>query len=144
MKIEKLKAEDLAELLELYKELVDYDNSLLTSLRVYQKISRDNNYHLLVAKENDRIIGTVLGIICHSIPLLGMPFMVVEDVVVKEEFRQQGVGKKLFEEIDKIALHNNCAYSMLVSSGRRQEAHIFYENQGYDDPVKGFRKKYYK
>jgi len=143
MVIERLKKDEIPELLELYKELTDrLENSITTSEEVFQKMNSDENYHLLVAKEDDKIIGTVLGIVCHSIPLMGMPFMVVEDVVVKSEYRQKGVGKKLFEEIDKIALENNCAYSFLVSGERRKEAHLFYPKQGYDEPVKGFRKKY--
>ena len=101
-----------------------------------------NDYDMI--KENDKIVGTVLGIVCHSIPLIGMPFMVVEDVVVKSEYRKKGIGKKLFDEIDRIALENNCGYSFLVSGERRKVAHIFYDKQGYNEPVKGFRKKYIK
>lgn len=144
MIIEKLKKEEIPEMIELYKELTDYENNLEDSINVYKKMLADENYYLLVAKEDDKIVGTVLGIVCHSIPLIGMPFMVVEDVVVKSEYRKKGIGKRLFDEIDKIALENNCGYSMLVSSGFRKEAHIFYDKQGYNDEVKGFRKKYIK
>lgn len=143
MIIEKLKKDDIPELIELYKQLTDYENTVGQGEVVYEKMLADENYHLFVAKENDEIIGSVLAIICHSIPLTGMPFVVVEDVIVKEEYRRFGVGRKLFEEIDRIALENNCCYSMLVSSGFRTEAHVFYENQGYNEEVKGFRKKYY-
>lgn len=142
MIIEKLKKADIPQLLELYKELVDFENTREQANVVYEKMLADENYYLLVAKEEDKIVGTVLGIVCHSIPLTGMPFMVVEDVIIKEEYRRFGVGRKLFEEIDRIALENNCCYSMLVSSGFRKEAHIFYDKQGYNDEVKGFRKNY--
>ena len=143
MIIEKLKKADIPQLIELYKELVDDENTVETANEVYEKMLADENYYLIVAKEDDKIVGSVLLIICHSIPLTGMPFVVIEDVIVIEEYRRFGVGRKLFEEIDRIALENNCCYSMLVSSGFRKEAHIFYENQGYNEEVKGFRKKYY-
>ncbi len=143
MIIEKLKKADIPQLIELYKELVDFENTVETANEVYEKMLADKSYYLLVAKEDDKIVGSILAIICHSIPLSGKSFVVVEDVIVKEEYRRFGVGRKLFEEIDKIALENNCCYSMLVSSGFRKEAHAFYENQGYNEEVKGFRKKYF-
>jgi GNAT superfamily N-acetyltransferase len=143
MTIELLKKEEIPELLELYKELGDFEMDLEESKKAYDKMLSDENYYLLVAKEDDKIIGTVLGIVCHSLLILGKPFMVVEDVVVKEEYRRQGIGKKLFEEIDKISHERECLYSILVSSGHRKNAHVFYENQGYNDEVKGFRKKYF-
>ena len=143
MIIEKLKKEDIPQILELYKELVDYENNLPVSQQVYEKMLADDNYYLLVAKDGDTIMGSVLGVVCYSLPVLGKSFMVVEDVVVKKEYRRHGVGKKLFEEIDRIALEKDCLYSMLVSGHERKEAHIFYERQGYDEKVKGFRKKYF-
>lgn len=142
MQIEKLKKQEIPQLLELYKELADYENSVAMSEQIFDKINSDENYYFLVAKENDKIIGTVMGIICYSIPVSSMPFMVVENVVVKKEYREKGVGKKLFKQHDIIAMDNNCAYSFLVSGEKRKEAHKFYLKQGYNEPVKGFRKKY--
>ncbi len=142
MIVERLKKEDLNELIELYKELLDCENEHCVCDEILEKMNNDENYYLLVAKENDKIIGTVLGIVCYSIPMSGMSFMVVEDVIVKEEFRQKGVGRMLFDEIDRISLERNCAYSMLVSSAHRTEAHKFYDSMGYSDPALGFRKKY--
>lgn len=84
----------------------------------------------------------MLGIICKSLAANFEAFLVVEDVIVDEEFRRAGVGRALFMKMDEIALENKCAYSILVSSGFRKEAHRFYESMGYSDSVLGFRKKY--
>ena len=84
MTIELLKKEEIPELLELYKELGDFEMDLEESKKAYDKMLSDENYYLLVAKEDDKIIGTVLGIVCHLLLILGKPFMVVEDVVVKK------------------------------------------------------------
>ena len=142
MHIERLKKQEIPQLLALYKELADYENSVEICEQIFYKIDSDENYYLLVAKENNKIIGTALGIVCYSIPVSAMPFMIIEDVVVKKEYRKKGVGKKLFEKLDKIANENNCAYSFLVSGEKRKGAHKFYLKQGYNEPVKGFRKKY--
>ncbi len=142
MTIEKMKKEDIPELVELYKQLTDCENTVEQSQAVFDKMSADGNYWLLVAKEDDEIVGSVLGIICYSIPLCATPFMVVEDVIVNDSHRRKGIGKILFEKLDEIAVENNCGYSILVSSGFRKGAHVFYENQGYTEAVKGFRKRY--
>ncbi len=142
MTIEKLKQEDIAELLELYKGLGEFEMSLEASKNTYMGMINDESYLLLIAKEDNKIIGSVLGIICKSLLVRGKPFMVVEDVIVDEQYRRKGVGKKLFEKLDEFAKEKLCDYSILVSSGFRHNAHIFYENIGYTEDVRGFRKIY--
>ncbi|WP_010074423.1 GNAT family N-acetyltransferase [Clostridium cellulovorans] len=139
MVIDKLKAEDIPHLLELYSSLVPFELSIENSFEVYKQMLKDESYHLLVAKEDNELLGSVLGICCKS---LTVPFLVIEDVIVKEGLRGKGIGRKLMEALDEFAKKNNCAYSILVSSGFRKEAHKFYENVGFIDSVKGFRKVY--
>lgn len=63
-------------------------------------------------------------------------------VIVKDELRGKGVGRKLMESLDEIAKNRQCAYAILVSSAHRKAAHKFYENAGFIDSVVGFRKVY--
>lgn len=139
MIIEKLKINDIPQVLELYKTLVPFSFSLDNSFDTYQKMLANQNYCLIVAKEDDNIIGTVLGICCES---LFTPFLVIEDFIVKEGLRGKGVGRKLIETLDNFAKENKCSYAILVSSGYRKEAHTFYEKVGFTEDVKGFRKIY--
>ena len=92
-------------------------------------------------EENEEIIGSAIGICCKT---LAVPFLVIEDVVVKEGVRGKGVGGKLMESLDSFAERKNCAYAILVSSDFRKKAHEFYENHGFTDSVRGFRKVYYR
>lgn len=139
MIIKKLKAEDIAELLELYNALIPFEKSIDKSLEIYKKMLTDENYLLLVAKENNVVLGSALGICCNG---LAVPFLVIEDVIVKEGVRGKGIGRKLLESLDEFAKEKQCAYAILVSSGFRKEAHKFYENVGFTDSVQGFRKIY--
>ena len=50
----------------------------------------------------------------------------------------------LFDKIETYAKEQQCVYSILVSSGFRKEAHLFYEKIGYTEDVKGFRKLFTK
>jgi predicted N-acetyltransferase YhbS len=140
MIIEKLKEEDIPDLLELYKDLVPFEIFHEKSVETYKEMLIDENYLLLSAKENGKVIGSVLGICCKS---LTVPFLVVEDVIVKDGLRGKGIGRKLMESLDEFAQEKQCAYAILVSSDFRKEAHKFYESIGYKDGVRGFRKIYF-
>ncbi|WP_068672043.1 GNAT family N-acetyltransferase [Oceanobacillus sp. Castelsardo] len=139
VKVEKAKKEDIPELLELYKELIPLETSLEQSLEIYTNILLDENYFLFVAKDNDEVVGSALGICCIS---LTVPFLVIEDVIVKDGNRGKGIGRQLMESLDKFATDKNCAYAILVSSAFREGAHQFYEKAGFTDSVIGFRKLY--
>jgi len=142
MIIKKLSVDEIPELLKLYEELVPVKNELEVSRKKYQEIINNDDYIILAAKENEEIIGTAMGICCKTLAFKDKNFLVIEDVIVSDKHRRKGIGRKLFEALDKFAIDKNCAYSILVSSDFRVEAHIFYEKMGYIDGVKGFRKGY--
>lgn len=139
MIIEKLKIEDVPDLLVLYRTLVPFELSIEKSFETYKEILMNENYSLLVAKEDNRVLGSALGICCKS---LTVPFLVIEDVIVKEGLRGKGIGRKLMESLDEFAKRKHCEYAILVSSGFRKEAHKFYDSVGFKDSVRGFRKIY--
>lgn len=142
MIIEKLKLEDIEGLLELYKELTPFENSLEKSIEIYKEILQDDQYLIVVAKDNNKVIGSASGICCKCLAVGGSPFLVIEDVIINNDFRGKGVGKKVMKALDEFAKEKNCSYAILVSSDYRKEAHAFYENIGFIDGVRGFRKVY--
>lgn len=139
MIIEKLKIEDISQVLDLHKSIVPYEFSEEEAVQIYKDMSLNEKYYLAVAKEDNKIIGTAMGICCDA---LAGPFLVIEDVVVKEGLRGKGIGRRLMESLDEFAKEKKCAYAILVSSGFRKEAHKFYENVGFTESVRGFRKMY--
>ena len=108
-------------------------------VRQYEATAERPEYYLLVAKRGEKVVGTSIGILCQA---LDAPFFVIENVVVDETCRKQGIGREIFDALDAIAKENNCQYAMLVSSGFRKTAHRFYEEMGYTEDVRGFRKYY--
>lgn len=138
--IENMQKEDLPQISVLYEELIPEGISLQQLEKQFEKIKQKQDYYLLVAKENKKVLGTAIGIVCQA---LDVPFLVIENVVVDATCRNQGVGKKIFQELDNIATESNCQYAILVSSGFRKVAHKFYQSMGYEDDVRGFRKYYY-
>lgn len=140
MQIKKMMPEDLEQIQVLYRELVPEGCPLTTIQKYYDETSSRPNYSLLVAKEGNVVLGSAIGIVCIA---LDTPFLVVENVIVREDCRGRGVGRAIFDELDRFAEEKNCSYAMLASSGYRKGAHKFYEAIGYNDDVRGFR-KYYK
>jgi GNAT superfamily N-acetyltransferase len=144
LEIRKAGQGDLEGLNRLYLQLTNGDHGLSSEFSViFAQMQEDSSYHLMVAiTEGNRVIGSLLGIICKSLAANYEAFLVIEDVIVDQEYRRAGVGRALFMKMDEIALENKCAYSILVSSGFRKEAHRFYESMGYSDSVLGFRKRF--
>jgi GNAT superfamily N-acetyltransferase len=139
MIIEKLNIEDLSQVLELHSTLIPFEISFDKSLEIYKEMLKNENYYLVVAKEDNKVIGCAIGICCKC---LAVSFLVIEDVIVKDGLRGKGIGKKLMQSLDEFAKIKHCAYAILVSSDFRKNAHKFYENIGFTDSVRGFRKVY--
>ena len=139
MIIEKLKIENLSQVLELHSTLIPFEISFDKAIKTYKEMLMNENYYLAVAKEDDKILGSAIGICCKC---LAVSFLVIEDVIVKEGVKGKGIGRRLMESLNEFARTKNCAYAILVSSDFRKNAHQFYEKVGFTDSVRGFRKVY--
>lgn len=67
------------------------------------------------------------------------PFGFMEDVFVDENFRSQGLGRKLIEELIKVAQQNNCYKLIGTSRQARTKVHDLYRRLGFKDWGKEFR-----
>jgi GNAT superfamily N-acetyltransferase len=61
-------------------------------------------------------------------------------LVVGEETRRAGVGRRLVERAEEQARIWRCGRIMVTSAERRAEAHAFYEHLGYDYTGRRFAK----
>jgi predicted N-acetyltransferase YhbS len=142
MIIEKLNKQDIPQLLELYKELTPFENSLDKAYAVYKKMNTDPKYLLLTAKENNELIGSACGVIMDSLATNGNPILFIDAVVVKKNSRRMGIGSNLFLKLDEFAKKNHAACAILVSAAFRMAAHEFYKSVGFINDARGFRKEY--
>jgi predicted N-acetyltransferase YhbS len=140
--IEKATYGDIEDLTKLYEELLGRETNLQKFIESFNLIDSNNNYTLVVAKDKDKnIVGSILGIICYDLGGDCKPFMVIENLIVKNGYRGMGIGKQLMTFLEELAQERNCYFTMLESTYRRKEAHKFYEAIGYaNDVVKGFKK----
>lgn len=139
MVIEQVKPEQFEQVWELQKSIAPLGREKREAKAVLRAMLDSQDHFLAVAREGETVLGTVTGVCCHI--LLGS-FLVIEDMVVREDCRGMGIGKKLMAAMDEFAIQNGCLYAILVSSGFRKEAHAFYKKQGFVEDVCGFRKGY--
>ncbi|ADK16545.1 MULTISPECIES: GNAT family N-acetyltransferase [Clostridium] len=140
--ITRITYDDLNDLSNLYEELLGKKTNLQKFKDKFTLINSNKNYILIGAKDSDNtLVGSLLGIICQDLGGECKPFMVVENVIVKNNCRRMGIGKTLMTFIESFARKKDCYFTMLVSAFKRKDAHKFYESIGYNnDVVKGFKK----
>ncbi len=141
LKIDKISRHNLSELAELFKELSGNEQSVKKMEENFLLMEKNEDYIILGAMLNGKLVGSLMGIVCMDLVDDCRPFMVIENVVVSENCRRQGIGKKLMLEIESVCISRNCYYNLFVSGSKRTDAHKFYESMGYKpDVVRGFKK----
>jgi GNAT superfamily N-acetyltransferase len=139
--IQKLTQSDLPELAVLYQELMDESTNLEIMTATFQWMAANQAYYVLVAKSDEAVAGSLMGIVCWELLGRCRPFMVIENVIVAPDYRRMGVGRALMTEIERLAREQDCSLIEFCSSSTRKDAHRFYESMGYGlDVVQGFRK----
>ena len=109
-----------------------YDVNLDIVKKQIEKLTKDNNHHIIIGFENEqtrKIIGFVHVESYESLYMeAGLNILAL---AVDCNFQGQGIGKKLMSSIEDYALKNNISYIRLNSNVCRTEAHKFYESIGY-------------
>lgn len=84
---------------------------------------------ILVAYINNNIIGYIYG---SEYELLYSDSLInILGFVVKESYRKNGVGTALIDKLEEIAIEKKYSGIRLVSGIDREDAHRFYERNGY-------------
>ena len=125
---------ELSSLLELYTELGDnpipkIDDSIKVK---WKSIVSDKNYHIVVAKENNKIVSTCTVIIIPNLTHNQRPYAFVENVVTSKEYRKKGYGTAVLNYAKDIAIKENCYKIMLLTGSKRESTLNFYKKAGYN------------
>jgi ribosomal protein S18 acetylase RimI-like enzyme len=141
MQIVTLSEQDLPALAELYRQFREEESYLEAMRKTFQRLEKDRNYIFLGVRLRDRLVGSVMGVLCEELYGECRPFMVVEDVIVDRAHRRQGIGSLLMRGIEERAVRNRCSHIMLVTDSSRREALAFYESLGYHpNDYRGFKR----
>ena len=95
-------------------------------------------FHLLVLESDSEVVGTLHLYLVPSLSRGGVPWSVVEHVVVDERHRSKGYGELLMAEAIKRARAAGAVRMSLGGNVRRVDSHRFYERLGFTATQKGF------
>ncbi len=94
--------EDVPALMSLIHDLAKFEKSpesvLLTEAELLRDGFADNPlYEVLVAEIDEQVVGMALTYYCYS--TWKGKYLYLEDLIIKDTFRQKGIGGKLFEAL---------------------------------------------
>lgn len=95
------------------------------------EMRRYPDYRVYVAERRGSAVGTFALMIAEALGSRCRPFALVEDVVVDEAARGEGVGRAMMEFAMRRATAAGCYKLVLSSNVAREAAHRFYEGLGF-------------
>jgi GNAT superfamily N-acetyltransferase len=98
----------------------------------------DPNQQTLVAEVYGEVVGTLVVAVLPNLAHGGAPYAVVENVVVDEEHRGEGIGRALMREALARAREAGAYKLTLSTNAQRKEAHEFYRALGMKETHAGF------
>ena len=137
---------DIPRILELYKELTittsKIESTKNPSLEEYQKtldvINSIPGYDLLVAEDQDGILGSVVLLIVPNLAHRASPWALVENLIIDPKKQRRNTGKKLMKYAMNRARDEGCYKLILNSNKIREGAHKFYRSLGFESSSYGF------
>ena len=130
---------DLRAVVTLLGELHDPPDSL-PDPHVWRSMLAQEGRTILLAAVDGEPAGTADMWVSPNLTYGARPRASVENVAVDAAHRRHGVGRALMREVERRALDAGCYKVQLMSAIRREGAHRFYEDLGYERVAVGFRK----
>jgi len=124
---------DLQSILDLYVEIED-DSRVLSiegARSIFERMQSYPDYKIYVAMSGGSIVGTFELLIMDNLAHMGAPSGVVEDVVVRRDWRGKGVGEQMMRFAMNRCRERGCYKLALSSNLKREAAHRFYDNLGF-------------
>jgi N-acetylglutamate synthase-like GNAT family acetyltransferase len=115
------------------------DSQLDTFEKLITKYSSESDKEILVAENQASVVGMVS---ITYLSRLNQEFfeMYIPELIVTQNYKNQGIGKKLIESCVKLAKDKKCHRIRLESGNQRKESHIFYKSLGFEQSGLSFTK----
>lgn len=136
--VREINENDFDGLMQLYTEL--HDNKLpqktVSLLNLWNKILKDNTYHIIVAEKDGNIISSCTCVIISNLTHNQRPYALIENVITNRDYRKQGAATQCLNFAAKIAKNSDC-YKIMLLTGAKDDATLdFYRKAGYNSEDK--------
>ena len=141
--IRKATIEDLKAIQELNYKLfeLEYNNfdPALNMNWTFSKIGENyfkksiENATVWVAVDNNKVIGYLVGRIEKMPAYTTKSLAELDNFYIDEEYRRQGIGKRLVEEFKKYGINKGIEEIKVTASAKNTNAKAFYQNNGFDE-----------
>lgn len=112
-------------------------------LRAYEAafaaIDADPRTALVVAVEDERVVGTVQVTVIPGLSRKGAARGQIEAVRIVRDRRGAGLGARMIEFAIKLCRGRGCTTVQLTTHGSRRDAHRFYERLGFEPTHVGYK-----
>ena len=136
----KYESKDISAIRDILENDLGYNCELdKLNTRVDEMLKR-GNYQIFVACDGDKVVGFI-GCVSYLAFELENEGMKIIALAVSKEYRRKGIGTKLLKTAEQWAKENNIEVILLNSGLPREDAHTFYESQGYFKKSYGFIKR---
>lgn len=130
MNIRKASLEDKDNIFALLNKL--YENKIQYDIfsKIYEAKWNNENSYYIVAVEDNKMVGVLIMemfIQLHRAKKTSF----VDDLIVDEEYRNNGIGKLLLQNAIAYAKQQDCEVVELTSFLSNENAHRFYERNGF-------------
>jgi len=132
--IKEVNVETFDDFLGLISKLTKYEKLAPPDEEAKRRLRRDclsdkQKYKAFIGKIGDKSVSYVIFFFTYS-SFLALPTLFLEDIFVLEEYRRQGVGKKLFDFLKETAKREGCGRIEFTVLKWNKSAQEFYEKNG--------------
>ena len=132
--IEEVDAENFDLFLGLIDKLAEYEKLVPPNEEAKRRLRSDGlsdkpKYDAIVGKVGDKYVSYVIFFFTYS-SFHAMPTLFLEDIFVLEEFRKQGIGKRMFDFLKETAKREECGRIEFTVLKWNKLAQEFYEKNG--------------
>ncbi|MDY6392497.1 MAG: GNAT family N-acetyltransferase [Bacilli bacterium] len=138
--IREIEKKDYPAVAFIWREVLDVPTTDDDLKKTYEKMRGDGRYSTLIAEVGGEVVGLVTAVFSYAV---GHPngYVKINGLGVRQEYRRKGIGKALLEAAERVAIDSGAPYIALASGFAREEAHAFYEHNGYQKTSYWFRKR---
>ncbi|HPA62382.1 MAG TPA: GNAT family N-acetyltransferase [Spirochaetota bacterium] len=140
--IRNIEENDIDSIAGLYRLFWDDEQNADKMKMKFRQLRDNSSYIFLCAVADGQVAGTIMGIICDELYGDCRPFLLMEDLVVRNDFRRMKIGTKLLNAMENIGREKGCYQIIFMTERNRVSSVSFYESIGYDSEANiGFKKK---